>query len=390
MQGQGAYAGGERATSRVFLSGIASLVLGVTLAACGTPPGTHTRTVSFDSGDIRLAGALVTPAEGKAQAAIVYVDGSGATRRNLGIARRLAENGIAVLTYDKRGVGDSQGEYSGPLSTNEVTLNALAADASAALEFLSAQSEVSDAKLGFAGISQAGWVIPLAAVASDKEAFTVVWSGMVGRISEEDIFSLYTSDRDGADVPGFEEIVAQRVRPYAWPPELGEDVNSVDSLAQLDKPGLWVFGGRDGSIPVPLSIARLEELQRDEHAFEYVLFSSAGHDTVETSFPVVADWIKRVGAASGQAVASLTAPLETFVGNYVMDDPPVSVSVSAESKELVITSQGDSLPAVRTGDASFYMLVPGEGFYYYDVDPREDSLVMNAQGRAFTLRRTSR
>jgi dienelactone hydrolase len=390
MQGQGANAGGGRATNRMFLSGTASLVLGVTLAACGTPPGTHTRTVSFDSGDIRLAGALVTPAEGKAQAAIVYVDGSGATRRNLGIARRLAENGIAVLTYDKRGVGDSQGEYSGPLSTNEVTLNALAADASAALELLSAQSEVSDAKLGFAGISQAGWVIPLAAVASDKEAFTVVWSGMVGRISEEDIFSLYTSDRDGADLPGFEEIVAQRVRPYAWPPELGEDVNSVDSLAQLDKPGLWVFGGRDGSIPVPLSIARLEELQRDEHAFEYVLFSSAGHDTVETSFPVVADWIKRVGAASGQAVASLTAPLETFVGNYVMDDPPVSVSVSAESKELVITSQGDSLPAVRTGDASFYMLVPGEGFYYFDFDPREDSLVMNAQGRAFTLRRTSR
>ncbi len=390
MQGQGANAGGGRATNRMFLSGTASLVLGVTLAACGTPPGTHTRTVSFDSGDIRLAGALVTPAEGKAQAAIVYVDGSGATRRNLGIARRLAENGIAVLTYDKRGVGDSQGEYSGPLSTNEVTLNALAADASAALEFLSAQSEVSDAKLGFAGISQAGWVIPLAAVASDKEAFTVIWSGMVGRISEEDIFSLYTSDRDGADLPGFEEIVAQRVRPYAWPPELGEDVNSVDSLAQLDKPGLWVFGGRDGSIPVPLSIARLEELQRDEHAFEYVLFSSAGHDTVETSFPVVADWIKRVGAASGQAVASLTAPLETFVGNYVMDDPPVSVGVSAESKELVITSQGDSLPAVRTGDASFYMLVPGEGFYYFDFDPREDSLVMNAQGRAFTLRRTSR
>ena len=390
MKGQGANAGGGRATNRVFLSGTASLVLGVTLAACGTPPGTHTRTVSFDSGDIRLAGALVTPAEGKAQAAIVYVDGSGATRRNLGIARRLAENGIAVLTYDKRGVGDSQGEYSGPLSTNEVTLNALAADASAALEFLSAQSEVSDAKLGFAGISQAGWVIPLAAVASDKEAFTVIWSGMVGRISEEDIFSLYTSDRDGADLPGFEEIVAQRVRPYAWPPELGEDVNSVDSLAQLDKPGLWVFGGRDGSIPVPLSIARLEELQRDEHAFEYVLFSSAGHDTVETSFPVVADWIKRVGAASGQAVASLTAPLETFVGNYVMDDPPVSVGVSAESKELVITSQGDSLPAVRTGDASFYMLVPGEGFYYFDFDPREDSLVMNAQGRAFTLRRTSR
>ncbi len=390
MKGQGANAGGGRATNRVFLSGTASLVLGATLAACGTPPGTHTRTVSFDSGDIRLAGALVTPAEGKAQSAIVYVDGSGATRRNLGIARRLAESGIAVLTYDKRGVGDSQGEYSGPLSTNEVTLNALAADASAALEFLSAQSEVSDAKLGFAGISQAGWVIPLAAVASDKEAFTVIWSGMVGRISEEDIFSLYTSDRDGADLPGFEEIVAQRVRPYAWPPELGEDVNSVDSLAQLDKPGLWVFGGRDGSIPVALSIARLEELQRDEHAFEYVLFSSAGHDTVETSFPVVADWIKRVGAASGQAVASLTAPLETFVGNYVMDDPPVSVGVSAEGKELAITSQGDSLPAVRTGDASFYMLVPGEGFYYFDFDPREDSLVMNAQGRAFTLRRTSR
>jgi len=375
---------------RLFAIVAASFAIGLSLAACAMPRGTNTRTVHFDSGGILLAGTLVTPAEGKAKAAIVYVDGSGATRRNLELARRFAEKGIAVLTYDKRGVGDSQGEYLGPLSTNEGTLDALAADAAAALEFLSEQSEVHNVRLGFAGISQAGWVIPLAAVASKKEDFTVLWSGMVGRISEEDIFSLYTSDRDRADLPSLEDIVAQRERPYVWPPELGEDVNSVDSLAQLDAPGLWVFGGRDGSIPVGLSIARLEELRHDGHAYEYVLFSSAGHDTIETSFAIVEDWIKRVGAARPEAAASLKAPLEEFVGTYVLDDPAVTLKVGVEGKDLVVTSQGETLPAVRTGEESFFMHVAGEGIYYFDFDPRENSLVMNAQSRAFTLRRTSR
>jgi dienelactone hydrolase len=380
--------GGE--VGKKILQWALSATLGVALAACAMSTGAKTRTVHFDSGDIRLAGTLMTPAGGSAKAAIVYVDGSGATRRNLRLARRFAEAGIAVLTYDKRGVGESQGEFFGPTSTNEVTLNALAADAAAAFMFLAAQDEVRGARLGFAGISQAGWVIPLAAVETEHEDFMVLWSGPVGRISEEDIFSLYTSDRDRADLPSFEEVVAQRRAPYQWPLELGDDVNSKDSLAQLGAPGLWVFGGRDGSIPVGLSISRLEDLRRDGHEYEYILISSAGHDTIEASFDVVADWIKRVGARQEADVASPETPLAEFVGIYALDDPSVTLAVSVDGDHLAVTSQGESLPAVRTGAEAFFMHAPGEGYFYFEFDRRANTLILNTQGREFTLERVSR
>jgi alpha-beta hydrolase superfamily lysophospholipase len=49
-------------------------------------------------------------------AAVVWVDGAGMTKRDLGFAQGIAQRGIAVLTYDKRGVGDSGGVYAGPES----------------------------------------------------------------------------------------------------------------------------------------------------------------------------------------------------------------------------------------------------------------------------------
>jgi pimeloyl-ACP methyl ester carboxylesterase len=45
----------------------------------------------------------------------------------------------------------------------------------------------------------------------------------------------------------------------------------------LSVAGLWIFGGEDTSVPVDLSIARLEELIRQGHRFEYELFPDHGH-----------------------------------------------------------------------------------------------------------------
>ena len=294
MQGQGANAGGGRATNRMFLSGTASLVLGVTLAACGTPPGTHTRTVSFDSGDIRLAGALVTPAEGKAQAAIVYVDGSGATRRNLGIARRLAENGIAVLTYDKRGVGKSGGTYEGDRNVSEQNLLLLADDASAALDLLRGQPALKGLPVGFTGISQAGWIAPLAAQRNGKSDFLVLWSGPVCKVSEEDIFSKFTTDADAKSVPTWQQALAARTTPYVWPEFMGADTDPATSLRGLSIPGLWIVSVNDGSIPVDLSLAGLCSLRADGHRYDYALFSGLGHNNMDGTFATAVDWIRRL------------------------------------------------------------------------------------------------
>ena len=64
---------------------------------------------------------------------------------------------------------------------------------------LSTHPSLKGIRIGFAGISQAGWIAPLAAKRSNLSKFLVLWSGPVCKVSEEDIFSKYTSDADGHD-----------------------------------------------------------------------------------------------------------------------------------------------------------------------------------------------
>jgi hypothetical protein len=68
--------------------------------------------VRFPSGDFHLAGTLISPATGGKHPAIILVHGSGAQNREsmIPFARFLVRRGMAVLGYDKRGVGGSMGD----------------------------------------------------------------------------------------------------------------------------------------------------------------------------------------------------------------------------------------------------------------------------------------
>ena len=79
--------------------------------------------VTFKNGDIKLAGTLTLPSGGNSHPAVVLFSGSGpqdrdgATKTIPGyrpfavITEHLAHNGVAVLRYDDRGVGESAGDY---------------------------------------------------------------------------------------------------------------------------------------------------------------------------------------------------------------------------------------------------------------------------------------
>src|SRR5690242_10588771 len=73
---------------------------------------TQLEPVEFLSGNTVLSGTLARPT--RVIAAVVLVHGSGQTERNVPLAEALAHAGIATLTYDKRGLGDSGGIYVGP------------------------------------------------------------------------------------------------------------------------------------------------------------------------------------------------------------------------------------------------------------------------------------
>ena len=129
--------------------------------------------VRFSSGSVQLSGTLIQPIRGGKHPAVVLVHASGAADREqiLPFARFLVRRGMAVLGYDKRGVGSSTGDW------NTASFDDLAGDVVAAVEYLRTRQDIDGTEIGLLGWSQAGWVMPLAAVRVKDLAFLISVSG---------------------------------------------------------------------------------------------------------------------------------------------------------------------------------------------------------------------
>jgi hypothetical protein len=71
----------------------------------------------------------------------------------------------------ERGVGESTGDW------NTASFDDLAGDVVAAFEYLKTRRDIDQAQIGVLGISQAGWIMPLAAVRAKDLAFLISISG---------------------------------------------------------------------------------------------------------------------------------------------------------------------------------------------------------------------
>ena len=103
----------------------------------------------------------------------VWVHGAGeAPRLGWGglLLPGLVRAGVVVLSYDKRGVGESEGECC-PGDTGH--FNLLTADSVGAVQALRRRPEVDPLRVGLVGASQAGWVVPRAAIDS-RAAFVAL------------------------------------------------------------------------------------------------------------------------------------------------------------------------------------------------------------------------
>ena len=281
---------------RLRSAGLLALCLLAPTFASAADSAYASEDVEFESHGVKLAGSIVLPRDSRIRAAVVFVHGSGKQARNPALAEQFAREGIAALVYDKRGAGKSGGEYEANQSVSERNISLLADDAAAALSALSRHASLRGVPLGFAGISQAGWIAPIAAERNPDAKFLVMWSGPVCKVSEEDVFSKYTADKDALVAPPFRTALESRKEKYIWPDFLGKDTHPADSLAKLSIAGLWIFSDNDGSIPVDLSIANLQKLRGSGHRFDYVLFSGLGHNNMDGTFAAATDWIRRVAA----------------------------------------------------------------------------------------------
>jgi len=129
---------------------------------------------------LTLSGTLTLPNISHAVPAIILVAGTGKHERNCTMkghqlfttmADYLAKKGYAVLRYDKRGVGKSQGTF-----TTDLTSQDFASDVQAGIAYLKTRPEITG-KIGLIGHSEGGLIICMVAAQSDDIAFLILMGG---------------------------------------------------------------------------------------------------------------------------------------------------------------------------------------------------------------------
>jgi dienelactone hydrolase len=165
--------------------------------------------VHFASGTLALGGTLFLPEGPNRHPAVFLFHGSGRQARDLSTARWFAEQGFAALTYDKRGVGESTGDFrTGPFMN-------LCDDGLAALAYLKSRKEIDSRHIGVWGLSQGGWLGPLAASRSTDISFVIAVSGP-GVSPGEQMLVYYANELRDRGVPESDVHEADAVRRNVW------------------------------------------------------------------------------------------------------------------------------------------------------------------------------
>lgn len=260
--------------------------------------GTHREVaVHFTCQETELAGTLYLPKESGRHPAVVWVHGSGEQPRlNYGpVVAPLVENGIAVFSYDKRGVGQSEGDC----CTNPGRYNLVAADADGAVLAVRSHPEIDADRVGFYGASEAGWVVPLADSRLSKPvAFTALVDGPAVTTGEEKVWSDAAGEDDDEPLTAEKKAEATQKLQEAGP----SGFDPAPLIEQMSTPGLWLYGGADKSIPTDRSVEILTRLKRAGKDFTIVVFPNAGHglvDNVPTAPEAPAtlvEWIQKTAA----------------------------------------------------------------------------------------------
>ncbi len=142
----------------------------------------HSENVTFENreAEIELAGTLTLPKKEGVFPAVILISGSGPQDRNeelmghkpfLVISDYLTRNGIAVLRYDDRGVGESKGDFGAATSAD------FAGDVAGAVAYLKTRKEIDPAKIGLIGHSEGGMIAPMVASESEDVGFIVLLAG---------------------------------------------------------------------------------------------------------------------------------------------------------------------------------------------------------------------
>ncbi len=197
----------------------------------------RTRDVTFKDNEVTLAGTLLLPTTPGKHPAILFLQGSGPEGRwaNHYLAQKFAERGVVALIYDKRGVGQSTGDW------QKVGFEALANDAVAGILFLRSQPEVDATRVGIYGHSQGGTIAPLVAARAGDLRFVI--ASAAGGVDPADVETYSVENSIGtAKLPPAERADAQSyVRELIDVAFRGKNRAALDAMVAKFKNRSWYF-----------------------------------------------------------------------------------------------------------------------------------------------------
>lgn len=313
---------------------------------------------------VALAGKFTYPKGAGNLPAVVLISGSGPNDRDsdylehkplLVIADFLTKNGIAVLRYDKRGVGQSTGDYATATSVD------FARDVEFAVTYLKSRNEINKDKIGLIGHSEGGIIAPMVAAKSKDVRYIISMAGptikgdklllLQDRLisqshgeSESDIAladkinaQSYAIANESISIENIKENLRAHIKntykdnPSLRKPEtMSEDefiereikfytdnwtqfyirYNPEKTLEKVKIPLLALFGSKDLQVPPTENAPILERLARDKKNFQITIIPNLNHlfQECETGSPreykkieqtvspialnKMADWIK--------------------------------------------------------------------------------------------------
>jgi uncharacterized protein len=294
------------------LAGVAALASGCggsvddpASAACPHPPaaigvprasGDHREVaVHFTCVGARLAGTLYLPLKQGRHPAVVWLHGSGEEPRlSYGpLVAAYIRDGIAFFSYDKRGVGESEGKCCPDVDGH---FNLVTADAVGAVAAIRRLREIDPHQIGFLGASAAGWVAPRAAETSKHVAFLAIASPGVLQHSVVANYEHFAGGSESTKPRPSEAAIAKKVA------ELERDASGFDPKPYLERlalPALWLIGEADRNIPPVQSAALLRSIKRQQgKEWTIITFPGAGHGlfdnppTAPRAAPIAEAWIR--------------------------------------------------------------------------------------------------
>jgi pimeloyl-ACP methyl ester carboxylesterase len=273
--------------SRVLVA-VAAVIVGACQAAETPTAATAAQGTSsgfFTNGSVRLSYRLDLPAARSGPVgAVVFGHGSGQQTKDSCrfLANGFLERGFATLCFDKRGVGQSTGTFVFVGARDSIPVfDDLAADIAAGVAYLRTRPEINPQRIGLAGVSQAGWIVPLAAQKS-QPAFMVLLVGPTVSVGIEGFYSRIVEDTSAPVDEGYRQLPS-------FNGFHGFDPKPV--LETLNVPGLWLLGGDDRSIPTPATVAILDQLIASGRPYQHVVFPGQGHNLAGPIWPEIDRWI---------------------------------------------------------------------------------------------------